>query len=114
MATDRTFELRTYRSAPGKLEALLSRFRDHTVALFAEHGLGVLGFWTAADVDDPTTGTLVYICFFDSREAAQKAWGAFRIDPRWIAAYQESEVDGKLTTSIESLFMKPTDFSPVR
>ena len=36
----RTFELRTYYAAPGKLDDLQSRFRDHTIALFKEtwHG----------------------------------------------------------------------------
>ncbi len=31
------YELRTYYAAEGKLDALLSRFRDHTTKLFAKH-----------------------------------------------------------------------------
>ena len=58
MANDRTFELRTYRSSPGNLAALSNRFRDHTLSLFAEHGIGVTGFWIAPDEDDATTGHL--------------------------------------------------------
>ena len=30
----RLFEMRTYYAAPGKLDDLLARFRDHTVKLF--------------------------------------------------------------------------------
>ena len=36
--SDRVFELRTYTAAPGKLDTLQARFRDHTVALFEKHG----------------------------------------------------------------------------
>ncbi|MEC7991131.1 MAG: NIPSNAP family protein, partial [Pseudomonadota bacterium] len=33
------YELRTYTSHPGKLEALENRFRNHTMALFEKHGI---------------------------------------------------------------------------
>ncbi|MCU1491609.1 MAG: hypothetical protein JWM85_3014 [Acidimicrobiaceae bacterium] len=112
--TTRIFELRTYHGAPGKLEALLSRFRDHTMGLFARHGIGVVGFWSTPNPDDPSTGTLVYVCAYDSRAAADAAWAAFRDDPEWQLAKAESERDGSLTVSVESLFLEPTDFSPIR
>src|SRR5262245_6925047 len=35
----RVFELRTYYAAPGKLNDLHARFRDHTMALFEKHGM---------------------------------------------------------------------------
>jgi hypothetical protein len=114
MATDRTFEVRTYRSAPGKLDALSARFRDHTIGLFDRHGISVTGFFIARDEDDETTGTLIYICDFESREAADSAWGAFRVEPDWVLARKESEVDGSLTESVTSLFMNPTDYSLLR
>lgn len=114
MTPNRTFELRTYRSAPGCLAALCSRFREHTMALFATHAITVEGFWQAPDPDDPSTGTLVYVCSYPSRDAAARAWEAFRDDPEWQRVKSESEVGGSLTTSVDSLFMEPTDFSPQR
>jgi hypothetical protein len=111
---DRVFELRTYRSAPGKLDALKARFRDHTLGFFADHGIDVAVFLEAADEADPTTGTLVYLCTYPSREAAATAWAAFQIDERWRAARAASEVDGPLTASVESLYCSPTDFSVLR
>jgi hypothetical protein len=114
MASDRIFELRTYRSSPGNLGALSDRFRDNTIALFAEHGIGVTGFWIAPDADDPTTGTLVYVCEFANREVADAAWVAFRSDERWLSARAASEVNGPLTSSVESLFMSPTEYSAIR
>ena len=37
-ASDRVFELRTYTTPPGKLEALKSRFRDHTIEISRSTG----------------------------------------------------------------------------
>jgi hypothetical protein len=115
MANDRTFELRTYRSSPGNLEALSSRFREHTISLFTEHGIGITGFWIAPDEDDVTTGTLVYILDYPSRDEAATRWAAFQSDERWKAARAASEVErGPLTSSVESKFMSPTDYSAIR
>ena len=114
MTTTRTFELRTYYAAPGRLEALSARFRDHTMALFARHGITVEGFWQAPDEADPTSGTLVYVCSYPSREAAAAAWKAFGDDPEWTKVRAESEVDGRLAERVESLYMAPTDYSPMR
>ena len=60
----RFFEMRTYYAAPGKLDALLSRFRDHTTALFARHGIVNIGYWL------PLTNTenkLVYLLAYGIR-----------------------------------------------
>src|SRR4051812_45802520 len=38
-ADTRVFEMRTYYAAPGKLDALNARFRDHTTKLFEKHGM---------------------------------------------------------------------------
>ena len=50
MAKDsRVFEMRTYYAAPGKLEDLQARFRDHTVKLFEKHGMTNIGYWVPVD-----------------------------------------------------------------
>lgn len=109
----RVFELRTYTAAPGKLDALNQRFRDHTVALFTKHGMTNVGYWMPQD--DPLKGTtLVYVLAHQSREAAKKSWAAFRSDPDWIKARDASQKDGSLTTKVESVFMDPTDYSPMK
>ncbi len=110
----RCFELRTYHAAPGKLEALNARFRDHTCALFKQHGMEVVGFWIPADADKGATNTLVYLLAHKSREEAKKSWAAFGADPDWKKARAESEVNGKLTEKVESVFLAATDYSPVK
>ena len=108
---DTVFELREYHASEGKLDALLARFRDHTDAIFKRHGIVSVAYWTPTD--DPLKGkTLVYMLRHPSREAATANWAAFHDDPEWKSVAAASEVNGKLTTSIESTFLKLTDFSP--
>lgn len=111
--SNRVFELRTYTAAPGKLEALNRRFRDHTVKLFTKHGMTHVGYWTPAD-PPLSENTLTYVIAHESREAAKKSWDAFRKDPDWIKARDESQKDGSLTEKVESVYLNPTDYSPVK
>ena len=110
----RCFELRTYFAAPGKLEALNARFRDHTCALFKKHGMEIVGFWMPTDKEQGAENKLVYLLAHKSREAAKQSWKDFGNDPEWKKARTESEVDGKLTDKTESVFLSATDYSPLK
>ena len=44
-ADTRCYEMRIYYATPGKLDALNSRFRDHTCKLFENHGMVNIGYW---------------------------------------------------------------------
>src|SRR5437870_5399902 len=112
-ANTRIFELRTYTAAPGKMEALNARFRDHTCKLFEKHGMTNIGYWNPTDAKDAEQ-KLVYLLAFPSREAADASWKAFRADAQWKAVQKASEEDGKLVTKVESVFLKPTDYSPMK
>lgn len=103
------YELRTYHAAPGKLDALLTRFRDHTVALFAKHGMTNVGYWVPVENPDRL---LIYLLSYPDRAARDASWTAFMADPGWTKAHAASETDGPLVTTITQLFMKPADFSP--
>jgi hypothetical protein len=105
------FELRTYHANEGKLDALLARFRDHTMTIFNRHGLVSVAYWTPTE--EPLAGkTLVYMLKHPSREAATANWAAFHDDPEWKSVSAATEVNGKLTSKVESTFLKLTDFSP--
>ncbi len=112
-AKDRLFEMRTYIAAPGKLDALNARFRDHTNKLFVKHGMTLIGYWTPVD-GEAAKNTLVYILAYPDKESREKSWKAFREDPEWNKARAESEKDGKLVEKVEEKFLKPTDYSPIR
>ena len=45
----RVFEIRTYTTAPGKLQDLHRRFREHTLKLFERHGMTNIAYWTPQD-----------------------------------------------------------------
>ncbi len=104
------YELRTYTTNEGRLPALHKRFRDHTMRIFEKHGIKNIGYWTPLDKEN----TLVYIIAHKSREAADKSWAAFRDDPQWKKAYQESIADGKIVKKVERQFLSPTDYSPLK
>jgi len=112
-ATTRVYELRTYTAAPGKLDALNARFRNHTVRLFEKHGMKNIGYWVPTD-QPQASNTLIYIVAHESREAAKKSWDAFRSDPAWLKAREASEVNGKLTDKVESVYLTAVDYSPMK
>ena len=105
------FELRIYHAAPGKIDDLLARFRDHTIKIFDRHGLKSVAYWRP--VDEPErSNTLVYILEHPSREAAVANWKSFQDDPEWKSVKEKSEANGKLTVRMDSTYMELTDFSP--
>lgn len=111
----RVFELRIYNATPGKLPNLLERFRSHTCKLFEKYGMTNLWYWTVVDAYPPQE-TLIYFLAHPSQEAGLKAFTDFRNDPEWIKVRQDSEdkAGGSLTTKVESLYLKPLDFSPIK
>jgi hypothetical protein len=108
------FELRTYTAAPGKLEALHARFRNHTNRLFAKHGMKIVGFWVPSDKDKGADNTLVYLLRYPDRAARERAWEDFRKDPEWVAARDASEANGKLVDNVVSVMLTATDYSPMK
>lgn len=101
-------ELRTYHAAPGKLDTLLTRFRNHTCQLFANHGMTNVGYWVPVENPD---NLLIYLMAYSSKEARDASWKNFMDDPDWKKVQSESEVNGKLVEKVDQIFMTPTDFS---
>jgi hypothetical protein len=112
-ADHRVFEIRTYTTPEGKLNALHARFRDHTRWIFQNHGMTSIGYWVPQDAPQ-AQNTLIYILAHPSREAAQKNWAAFQADPEWQKVSAESQKDGRIVSKVESVFADPTDYSPIR
>ena len=112
-AANRIFEIRTYTAPEGKLDALHARFRDHTVRIFERHGMTSIGYWTPTD-SVLSKNTIIYILAYPSREAARESWAAFGRDPEWQKARAESEANGRIVERVQSVFVSPTDYSPIR
>ncbi|HTW65527.1 MAG TPA: NIPSNAP family protein [Bryobacteraceae bacterium] len=113
-SSDRVFELRIYHTLPGKTAALQSEFRDKITKLFAKHDLKAVGYWAPEDAP-ASENTFIYILAHPSRDAAKKHWDAFRADPAFQEMIKAQQAPGeKLVEKVDSTYMVPTDFSPMK
>ncbi len=112
LAFGRVYELRTYTTEPGRLEALKARFRDHTIQIFKKHGMESIGYWVPQD--ERSKNTLIYVLAHPSREAGEKNWKEFQDDPEWKKVAAESEKDGKIVQKVDRVWMDPTEFSKMK
>ena len=119
------YEMRIYYTHDGKLDDILSRFKNHTVHLFEKHGFTNVGYWTTAKRDSVSfadkfilqnngKSALVYIVSFENMEARNKSWDNFINDPEWIKVFEESRIDGPIVKEIEQVFLNPTEFSKLK
>lgn len=106
------YELRIYHPAPGKLAALSARFRNHTLGLFAKHGMRNIAYWNEQPTAAAPEGRIVYVLAYPSRAAREASWQAFGTDPAWRAVATASEANGKLVAKVDSVFMTMADYSP--
>ena len=105
----RLYELRTYHAEAGKLDALLARFRDHTVKLFEKNGMTNIGYWVPVDNKD---NLLIYLLAYPDRTTRDASWEKFLADDDWKKAAAASEKNGRLVSKADQLFLTATDFSP--
>ncbi|EGF91285.1 NIPSNAP family protein [Asticcacaulis biprosthecium C19] len=104
------YELRIDTAAEGKMAELDARFRDHTIGLFRKHGMTPIAVFHPANPDDHR---LIYLIGYKDRDARDAAWNAFDTDPERTRVDRASQAKGALTTRTETLFLVPTDYSPV-
>jgi len=110
----KVFEIRTYHTFPGRLDALHKRFREHTMKMFEKHGMSNVGYWVPQD-SPAHESTLIYVISHASREASKANWAAFGADPEWKKIAADSEADGgKIVERVESVFVDATDYSPLK
>ena len=106
------YELRIYHAVPGKLPALLSRFQNHTIRIWGKHGIKQAGFWTT--LIGESNQQLTYFLAWESLAERETKWGAFMVDPEWLATRAETEKDGQIVENVSSQFLTPTAFSSVK
>ena len=109
----RVFELRTYTAPEGKLEELHARFKNHTVRIFNKHHMTSIGYFRPLDAP-LKDNTLIYVLAHPSREEAKKNWAEFQADPEWQKVSTESQVNGRIVSKVESVFLDPADYSPLK
>ena len=110
-AKPRVYELRTYTAVPGRLDALHARFKDHLLGFFQKHGMTNVVYFKPMDAP-LAQSTLIYLVSHESREAAAKSWSAFQNDAEWKKI--SSAGGGPMASKVESVFLEPTEYSPMK
>jgi hypothetical protein len=108
--SSRVFELRVYHVVPGKLPVMESRFRDKTSKMLARHNLNVLGYW---ETEDGSDNSFIFLLAHESREEAKKNWDAVGVDPEFQEILKSEQTEKTLERA-EVIYMRPTDFSPLK
>jgi hypothetical protein len=106
------YELRIYHTLPGRMPNLLKRFQEHTLRIWERHGIRQAGFWNVAV--GAGSNDLYYLLAWESLAEREKKWGVFMTDPEWLKVRGESEKDGPILASIDTLMLQPTAFSSVK
>jgi NIPSNAP len=74
------YELRVYTALPGRMPKLLTRFKDHTIAIWQKHGIVPIGFWMTL-IGPDSVNDLTYILAWESLADRETKWNAFLSDP---------------------------------
>lgn len=106
------YELRIYECIPGRLPDLLKRFDTITLKIWEKHGIKQAGFWTT--LIGESNQTLYYLLAWESLAEREKKWGAFMVDPEWIAARAQTEANGAIVAKVTNAILAPTTFSSVK
>jgi hypothetical protein len=104
------YELREYTAVPGRLPALVARFRHHTLGLFAKHGMEVV-FMSVTEFGSNSMNELVCVLRFDSYDDMGTKWAAFLADKEWREVRRASEADGPIVASLTRRVLNPAPFA---
>lgn len=107
----RVLEIRTY-VTPDKtgLDNLVARMRDEA-KIFDRLGMKSVLYSVAAEAPQ-SENTFVYILAHENREKAKENWSAFGKDAEWQQLRKTAAPTGQI--KIQSIFVSPTSFSPVK
>ncbi|MBI4324151.1 MAG: NIPSNAP family protein [Chloroflexi bacterium] len=102
----RYVELRIYDVVPGKLEAVLTRFRNHMDRLYQKHGLTPIGYWVP--LEKALSERFVYLLAAPDKAAFDGSFKALLNDADFSRAYLGSEAtQGTAVQRIYSLPLRP-------
>lgn len=113
----RHFELRTYTVMPGRLDDLHARFRNHTLRIFAKHGMTSILYWRPTPDQPSLAAKMLYMLAYPDQAARNASWSAFSADPEWKKVSDDSQKTGPMLVSpggVVSVQLTPTDYSPLR
>lgn len=103
------YEIREYTTVPGRMPALVARFREHTTRIFAKHAMEVV-FLSVTEIGPNTNNELVYVLRFDSVADMTTKWAAMQGDPEWQEIKATTEADGPIVARLSRRVVNPTPF----
>jgi hypothetical protein len=106
----RLYELRKIQAAPGKLDALHARLRDHQIPLLEQHGI-----WTQAvfvPVGENPSRRVYLLTAAEGLGPMVEGWADLRDDPKWREVVVESDKDGKVVAQQDYQRLITTHWSP--
>ena len=71
-----------------------------------------MGYWIS-DGAAAWDNTFIWVVAHPSREEAKKNWDAFGADPGFQEVVKAEQAD-RLVEKVDSTYMHPTDFSPMK
>lgn len=104
------YEIREYTTVPGRMPALVRRFKDHTLPIFKRMGMEVT-FISLTELGGNSNNELVYVMRFDSHDEMVAKWAAFMADPEWREARTASEADGPIVANLSRRVLNPGAFA---
>ena len=106
------YELRIYRTMPGRLSALLARFETHTLKIWDRLGIRQAGFWTT--LVGESSYDLTYMLAWESLAEREQKWGRFMADAEWQQVRADTESEGPINANVSNQLLVPTGFSAVK
>ena len=108
------YEYRAYTCLPGRLPALLDRFRTTTLGLWEKHGIRTAGFWTVEVGEN--NQVLHYLLAWGIARRAKGEVAQVRRGPGLdlSAAGRERDTRQDRQRASETSSRRPTDFSTVQ
>ena len=107
----RVLEIRTY-VTPDKtgLDNLVTRMKSEA-GIFDRLGMKSVLYSVASEAPQ-SDNTFVYILSHENREKAKENWSRFGADTEWKELRTSAAPTGQI--KIQSIFITPTEFSPVK
>jgi hypothetical protein len=106
------FEERLYHTVDARAHARNAARMEATISVLRRHGMHLVGFWDV--VAGAEQSTLYYLVRYHSLAERTPQWEAFGADPERAAIRAAAEAAGPLFRRVESNFLQPTAFSPLR
>jgi len=104
------FDFRIFHAAPGKLDALHTRLRDHQIPLLEQHGIFTLAVFVPAG-ENPEQRVYL-LTATETLGAMQEGWAEFRRDPKWVEIVTETNKNGDLVNQEDYDRLVRTYWSP--